>query len=109
MSNHVQKPKTFVMRGYVRERPDGRFVGVCLRPGLIVEASSAEDALDKLHALIQAYANDSINDGTLECMMQRAPARFYLEYWTGRVRRLFRNLNGPFNTFTETRTLPQHA
>lgn len=103
-------PRTFVLRGYIRERPDGRFVGVCLRPGLIVEATSADEAWDRLHGLIYAYVDDSLNDGTLEqCMMQRAPARFYVEYLTGRARRLFRNINGPFNTFTETRTLSQHA
>ena len=78
--------RTYVLRGYVKERSDGRFVGVCLRPGLVVEGQSVRDALDKLQQLTRAYLAEAAKDGHLEHFLaQRAPAKFYVEYAVGRV------------------------
>lgn len=47
MPTATVKPKTYKLRGYVKERPDGKYIGVCLRPNLVVEAESQNAALNK--------------------------------------------------------------
>lgn len=78
--------KEYVLRGFIRLRPSGRFVGVCLRPNLVVEADSREEAFEKLKDLIGAYYADAVRDGELDHFMkQRAPLAFYLEWFSGRI------------------------
>lgn len=104
------KPKTYKLRGYVKERPDGRYIGVCLRPNLVVEAESQNAALDKLRALVEEYMQDAIEDDQLDHFMsQHAPAKFYLEYYADRLKALTHLLRVPFLAFSETRPLPRHA
>jgi hypothetical protein len=105
--NKQPESRTYVLRGYVKERPDGRFIGVCLRPNLIVEGRSSGEALHKLQGLIHAYVQDAVKDGNLAQMMSlRAPATFYREYWTGRV---LLALSHSFKPFTETCNIPRLA
>jgi len=78
--------KEYVLRGFIRLRPSGRFVGVCLRPNLVVEADSREEAFEKLKDLIGAYRADAVRDGELDHFMkQRAPFAFYLEWFSLRI------------------------
>ena len=129
--------KEYVLRGFIRLRPSGRFVGVCLKPNLVVEADSREEAFEKLKDLIDAYHADAVRDGELDHFMkQRAPLAFYLEWFSLRIaqfghenwrnirefgRRLLHeqpNTSGPtpdavgrpFRTFTEkSNRISQHA
>ena len=102
--------RQYRLRGYVKERPDGRFVGVCLRPNLVVEGHSQDEALTKLWDLIAAYMMDALKDGQIDHFMaQRAPLRFQLEYCAGWLRARTHALDHNFLAFTETRTIPQHA
>ena len=106
--------KSYVLRAYVKGRPSGRFVAVCLRPNLIVEGSTQVEAQDKLQQLLDAYVDDASTNGHLDYFMaKRAPLRFHVEYWLGRLRRLALALNRsfkPFNIETETsRTRIRHA
>ena len=55
--------KEYVLRGFIRLRPSGRFVGVCLRPNLVVEADSREEAFEKLKDLVGAYRADAVIRG----------------------------------------------
>ena len=99
--------KTYVLRGYVKQRPDGRVVGVYLRPNLVVEGKTLHEAQHKLEQLIHAYISDSVKDGNLEHFMaQRAPIRFYAQYWIGRV---LLDLSHSFKSFTTTCHAPQLA
>lgn len=96
--------RSYVLRGYVKEREDGRFVGVCLKPNLVVEASTQDAALRQLRDLIGAYIMDAAKDGQLDYFMsRRAPARFYTEYAFGRCLSLIHSMNRAFLTFTETK------
>jgi hypothetical protein len=91
------------MRCYVARRPNGRFVAVCLQPNLVVEARSQHEAKQQLETLIEAYIESATRDGELvHFMSQRAPVRFYIEYWFGRIKNQFRRLNFHFRPFTET-------
>lgn len=129
--------KEYVLRGFIRLRPSGRFVGVCLKPNLVVEADSKKEAFRKLTDLIDAYHADAVRDGELDHFMkQRAPLAFYLEWFSLRIaqfghenwrnirafgRRLLHeqpNTSGPtpdavgrpFRTFTEkSNRISQHA
>lgn len=107
---HPAAPKSYVLRGYIKQVANGRYVGVCLRPNLAVEADSKDEAFRKLHDLIRAYANDAARDGQLDYFMKRrAPGRFYAEYAVGRAQTFVHALNRPFLTFTETCSIPQYA
>lgn len=106
----AQEQRTYVLRGYIKERPHGRFVAVCLKPNLVVEGSTQSEAFHKLQQLICAFVEDAVKDGHLEHFMaQRAPLRFHVEYGVGQVKRLARALNQSFKPFTETCNIPQHA
>lgn len=112
----AQHQRAYVLRAYVKGRPNGRFVAVCLKPNLVVEGSTQVEARQKLEELLDAYVDDAVKDGHLEHFMaQRAPLRFRVEYWVGRLKRLAHALNRsfkPFNIETETsrsRTRIRHA
>lgn len=116
--NHVRRwslsnppsPHTYVLRGFIKQRAEGRFVAVCLRPGLVVEGPSKRETLSKLEDLIEAYVLEAYADGqATELMARRAPLAFYCEYLCGRAMQLFHFFDGPFQTFTETRPVPTHA
>jgi len=103
-------PRTYVLRGFIKQVDEGRYVGVCLKPNLVVEADSKDEAFQKLHELIRAYTLDAARDGQLDYFMsRRAPAKFYAEYAVGRAQTLLHALNKPFLTFTETCNIPQYA
>jgi len=96
--------RTFVLRGYVTQREDGRFVGVCLKPNLVVESASEDAAFRQLRELIATYVLEAAKDGHLDHFMsQRAPSRFYVEYFVGRCKRSLKLLNSAFLTFTESK------
>jgi predicted RNase H-like HicB family nuclease len=105
----AQKQQAYVLRGYIKERPNGRFVAVCLKPNLVVEGSTQSEAFRRLQQLIYAYIEDAVKDGHLEHFMaQRAPLRFHVEYGVGRLQGLALALKS-FKPFTETCNIPQHA
>jgi hypothetical protein len=92
--------RTYDLRCYVKERPSGRFVAVCLKPNLVVEGGTQAEARQKLGLLLDAYVEDAVKDGHLErSMAQRAPLRFHVEYWIGRLKRLTHALNHSFEPF----------
>lgn len=103
--------KEYVLRGFIRLRPSGRFVGVCLRPNLVVEADSREEAFEKLKDLIGAYRADAVRDGDLDHFMkQRAPLAFYLEWFSLRIAQFghenWRNVGRSFaGSCTSSRTV----
>jgi predicted RNase H-like HicB family nuclease len=104
-----QNQRTFDLRCYVKGRPSGRFVAVCLKPNLVVEGSTQIEARQKLDQLLDAYIEEAGKDGQLEHFMaQRAPLHFYVEYWLGRLKRSASTLDHSFTTFNETKR-PQHA
>ena len=99
--------KAYTLRGYSVKRPNGRYIAVFLRPALIVEGRSRQEVLHKLRQLTEAYVCDAATDNQLSVLMsQRAPLRYYVEYWTGMFRRL---LDNSFTSFTETCPIPQHG
>ena len=81
----------YSLRGFVRRRPTGRFVAVCLRPNLVVEADSASMAFDKLRILLAVYYDDAASDCELDRFMrQRAPVVFYIEWLAGQLLPFYR-------------------
>lgn len=103
----MNKTQTFTIRGFVRPGDGGVFVGVCLRPYLVVEGETEGEAMHKLHQLIKAYVVDAFKDGTLdEFMRRRAPLALYAQYAGARVMHV---LSSSFRPFTETCQLPKHA
>jgi hypothetical protein len=100
MAHHQQRE--YVLRSYVTRRPSGRFVAVCLKPNLVVEGGTQNEARQKLQQLLDAYVDDATKDGHLEYFMaQRAPLQFRVEYWVGRLkRRLALVLNRSFKPFS---------
>ena len=102
--------KTYVLRGFIKEREGGRFVGVCIQPNLVVEGASQEEALRKLQDLIHAYVRDSVEDGQLEHFMaQKAPLDLRAEYWFGRCLTGMHKMRRSFYAFSEARQIPSHA
>jgi hypothetical protein len=88
----------------------GRHLGVCLTLNLVVEATNQRQALRDLHALIDAYLQDAINNDELEQFApRRAPARFYVEYWAWRVLGQMRALQRSFKAFKDQHPLPVHG
>ncbi len=111
-----RQQRAYILRAYVKGRPNGRFVAVCLKPNLVVEGSTQVEARQKLEQLLDAYVDDAAKDGHLEHFMaQRAPLRFHVEYWFGRLKRLAHALNRSFKPFSmktpriESRHIRQHA
>ena len=103
----TRTPLTFTLRCYVAKRAESRYVGVCLRPNLVVEARSQDAAMRELEVLIDAYIESATSDAQVDHFMsQRAPLRFYVEYWMPKG---LRALNSAIRKFTETRTVQQHA
>ena len=107
MANHA-KSKSYVLRCYIKQVASGEYVGVCLRPNLVVQARSEREAKHRLQELIKAYVKDAIRDGALDHFMsQRAPVRFYLEYCTGWLQAVLRSMK--FVHFTETCPVRRYA
>ena len=106
----AQPTRTIELRGYVREVAHGRHLGVCLTLNLVVEATNQRQALRDLHALIDAYLQDAIHHNELEQFApRRAPARFYVEYWVGRVMSRVHALQRGFKAFKDHHPIPVHG
>lgn len=106
----MARPQTIELRGYVRELAPGRHLGVCLTLNLMVEASSQPQALHELYDLIEAYLQDAIKNDELEQFApRRAPARFYVEYWVGRMIGQIHALQRSFKAFKDQHPLPVHG
>jgi hypothetical protein len=102
--------RIIALRGYVKEVAPGRHVGVCLTLNLVVEASSQREALKQLHGLIGAYLEDALQNNELDAFVpRRAPARFYVEYWVGRIASRLHAVRQGFKAFKDCHTLPAHA
>lgn len=73
--------KSYKVRGYIKLLPNGRYVGMCLSPHIVAEATTQEGAYLKLRGLLHAYMIEALKDGELEQFMARkAPAKFWFEY-----------------------------
>jgi hypothetical protein len=102
--------RRILLRGYVKQLNEHRFVGVCLTLNLVVEESTFERTHAKLEALINAYLSDVIEKNEFDAFVpRRAPASFYLEYLVGRMLLTLRSIKGPFYPFSNTRPVPRHA
>src|SRR6266850_2156225 len=98
--------RTYTLRCYTTRRPKGHYVGVCLKPNLVVHGYSEDHAKEQLDTLIDAYMDAAAKDNRLpHFMSQRAPLRFHVEYWLGRLMKHIRALNGSFRPLRETRTV----
>jgi len=107
--------KQFFIHGYCVQRGDDRFVGVCLRPFLVVEGDSHGQVKTRLLQLIRAYLEDAVQEGEVERRLQlRAPLKYYFEYCLGTLviwlKRLPLNwLASSYRTFSKPLPLPQHG
>lgn len=98
-----------MLRGYFKELPSGKHLGVCLTLNLVVEAESLEDARRKLYGLMAAYLQDAIENGEVEQFVpRRAPLSFYLDYLIHRPVGLL-HTPGRFYDFKDPRKLVAHA
>lgn len=102
-----QQERTIVLRGYFKELPTGKHLGVCLTLNLVVEADSFERARRKLNDLIAAYLRDAIEHHEVDRFVpRRAPLSFYADYWIHRPATLLLHAYRPrFYDFKERRTL----
>ena len=76
-----QVMKSYMVRGYVKRLPNGRYVGICLSPHVVAEATTPEGTYDKLRGLLHAYMIEALKDGELDQFMaRRAPVRCWFEY-----------------------------
>ncbi len=102
--------RTVMLRGYFKELPSGKHLGVCLTLNLVVEADTLEQARGKLQNLVTAYLQDATENNELDQFVpRRAPFSFYADYWLHRPVALLRTFGPRFYAFKDRRTLAVHA
>ena len=81
----VGVPK-YRLRGFVARRSGARFVGVCLRPNLVLEGPTSAEGFARLQDVADAYYTDALRDGPVDRFMKlRCSFRFSLEWLCGRL------------------------
>ena len=107
-SDRFNKP--YLLRGYLKLLPNGKWLGVCLTLNLVVEAESRERVRDKLESLVAAYVEDAVENNEVdEFIPRRAPFRFYAEYAKLVAESILGGLGQSFATFSEALPLQKHA
>src|SRR5689334_15771437 len=102
--------KPYLLRGYVRRLPNGKWMGVCLTLNLVVEAATREATKAKLESLIEAYLDDAVENDEVDAYIPRhAPLAFYVEYWRLKLASWFGPRREPSTIFSELRPIRQHA
>jgi len=104
------KQRRPVLRGYIRQAPDGSYQGMCLTLNLAARGRSLEDTEKKLFALIVAYLTDAQESGTWRALVpRRAPLSYYMTYFRLRIFSPFRSLMD-FKLFVQSAPdCPAHA
>src|SRR5262245_4530509 len=99
--------RKYVVHGFIRRTSNGRYLGVCLRPYLVVEGDTLGEASHKMLQLIEAYVTDAAKDGNIdEFMARRAPLSYHAQYV---VAWLIHSISNSVKPFTKTCCIPQHA
>ncbi len=82
--NTKRKRRTRIikLRGYIEQKSDNNYFGVCLDLNLHVHGKSLQETHLKLNQLIKWYIKDAIkNKEIAKFIPRRAPARLYLKYY----------------------------
>jgi hypothetical protein len=98
--------KRFTVRCFSRPIESG-YMAVCLQPYLVVKGRTSGEAKERMNALLRAYIEDAVADGTADVLMRRrAPLSLYAQYGIACVVHALRRST---ETYTTECCVPQHV